>query len=430
MRVEPFVPSPYVSTGASSPIPLWSGRLWLDVGGTRSIGSGDIALEWRPEPWIAWRQSTPYVPGGVFGSDYGRAIPHGLGTWARYARTTATIGTGRKSEARGYLPNGLVVGRGPFTEATFHLVNFPDYVGSPISLGNTDWVGRQRWTARGWSVVLDQVPNYTELKSQLRADRGFALTHVGRLTRTDGAPISARRALAVVTNLHRFFAFVRGGWAGPALLLGTDAAGDTRWRHWSLLRVTPAAYRHSWFDGEDPDAMARLAPGFMRRLDSRTWGNPFARAVGFYVDGNQAVPIDIGIILAQAGLELLAWSVLVRSGRVSPAVYKRMSADESLRRLLRPTNMSMATPPILRALAAPLPGLSVAADVAERVAYVRNKIVHPPRNRRMAALAPQLVRETWLMSLHMLELALLHLSGYQGRIQSRISGRREGVPWT
>jgi hypothetical protein len=429
-RVEQFVPSPYVSTNASSPIPLWSGLLWLDVGGARSVGNGDIALEWRPEPWIAWRQATPSVPGAVFNADSGRAIPHGLGTWAPYARTSATIGTGRRSEARGYLPDGLVVGRGPFNEITFHLVNFPDYVGSPISLGNADWVGRQRWTARGWSVVLDQVPNYTELKRQLRADRGFAVTHVGRVSRTDRTPVSARRALALMTHLHWFLAFVRGGWVGPALLIGNDTAGRTRWQHWSVLRVTPAASRHSWFDGEDPDAMARLAPGFMQRLESRTWGDPFARAIGFYVDGNQAVPIDIGIILAQAGLELLAWSVLVRSGRVAPSAYKRMSADESLRRLLRPTNMPMVTPPNLGALAGPLPGLGASSDVAERVAYVRNKIVHPPRNRRMAALPPQLIRETWLMSLHMLELALLHLAGFRGQMQSRVSGRRVAVPWT
>jgi hypothetical protein len=94
---------------------------------------------------------------------------------------------------------------------------------------------------------LDWVPDYSSLKEQLRADEGYALTHVGRLRRADGAFFTSRRAAVFVESLCRFFGFVRGAWSGPVLLSGRDHADRTVWEEWSARLSSPNEYHESFF---------------------------------------------------------------------------------------------------------------------------------------------------------------------------------------
>jgi hypothetical protein len=167
----------------------------------------------------------------------------------------------------------------------------------------------------------------------------------------------------------------------------------------------------------------------MSMVFSKAWAEPFTRAVKLYVDGNVSVPIEIGILLAQAGLELMAWSTFVRSGRVAPKVFEEWHADRQLRELLTRAKVPMDVPASLVALRGPLPGLAATADAAERIAYVRNRIVHPPRNRRSKMLPSALIQDVWRLSLHYLELAILHRAGYAGSTWSRVDEAVVPVPW-
>jgi hypothetical protein len=279
-----------------------------------------------------------------------------------------------------------------------------------------------------WTVDLDQAADERQLRNELRSTYGYALTHIGRLRRQDGGPFSVSTALRCIEALHYLIGFVRGGWCGPALLSGRDDRDRVVWQRWSVMLVGPAKPRPSIFIASDPELLARLAPGFMKCATGPAWGESYRRAVAFYVAANRGVPIEIGITLAQSALELLAWSTFVRSGRVAPSDFKDWQAARKLRELLSRARIPLATPSTLAALAS-LSGVSAPADGPARVAYVRNRIVHPPRNTTLHKLSSAELVDAWRLMLYCADLVLLRLARYSGEIRSRIDDRPAPVPW-
>jgi len=388
-----------------------------------------MALEWKPDPRLAWRQVSRDLVPAVLNADGGRLVPWGLHTEARYLREALTIDPRRQALSEGLLPNGIEVGRHvPLSSLVFHAANFPSYIGAPLESDGSVWAGRATFGWNDWTVDMDQSPDDSRLRQELRVGYGHALTHVGRLRRQDGSTFSVGRGLRCTEALHSFLGFVRGGWCGPALLSGLDGDDRVVWQQWSVRLVSPAQPRPSIFMASDPELLARLAPGFMARLNGPAWGETYRRAVALFVAANRGVPIEIGIILAQSALELLAWSTFVRSGRMTPAAFKDWSAADQIRSLLDRAHISRSVPPSLVALAS-LSGASAPGDGPERVAYVRNRIVHPPRNTSLRKLSsPELV-DAWRLMLYYAELILLKLARYKGQIHSRIDDHPTLVPW-
>jgi hypothetical protein len=174
-----------------------------------------------------------------------------------------------------------------------------------------------------------------------------------------------------------------------------------------------------------------LAPGFLAKAESPIWGESFVRASEFYVAGNMASPIEIGIILAQSGLELLAWSTFVRTGLVSPKDFTyKWKAHGQIANLLRRFGIPTAIPSSSSHLGGTIPGYTGGAEGPERFAYVRNRIVHPPKGHASTGTqeGPLLI-EAWRLGLHYLELCLLHLARYHGTIRSRVHRDERPVPW-
>jgi hypothetical protein len=143
-----------------------------------------------------------------------------------------------------------------------------------------------------------------------------------------------------------------------------------------------------------------------------------------------ASPIEIGIILAQSGLGLLSWSTFVRTGLVSAKTFTYgWKAHGQIRKLLHRARIPTAVPTTTSHLRGSFGGLPPTADAPERLAYVRNRIVHPPREKAMTSQPSPLLIEAWRLSLHYLELSLLRMSRYQGSTWSRVHGDVRPVPW-
>ncbi len=392
-----------------------------------------MELVWRPGPWVGWKHSITAPLGAIPSFLPGRIQLWGTGASGR-AQTTgyAFADRMRRLAVQGFCPEGVVLGpkRPSLTALNFHLVNFPDYVGEWIGTSEAAWAGRTGFRAAGWDIQLDLVENYKELKEGLKVDQGYAITHVGRANRLDGGAFDAREARQLLANLHLLFGFVRGSWSGPALFVGRDPSGTPIWRDLSVLDASPHVYRQSFFVNHDPKMIGRIAPGFFDRLMSSDWEDPFRRAVQFYVNANLSVPIEVGIILAHSGLELLAWSTFVRGGLVAPQEFDRTwPAERQIRRLMALASVPVAVPPELSALSSALAPMKPGADAATAIASVRNRIVHPPKNRAFLSPDSDLIRDTWRLSLLYLELSLLYLTGYRGEMLSRVVGKAVPVPW-
>lgn len=243
-------------------------------------------------------------------------------------------------------------GDSPLTSVSFSLLNFADYVGGWIDYGGRQSRGRVLLEAAGWRITLDARPSFRELRNALRDEGGYAFTHVGVLERVDKEPFSSDVASGVLGSLHWFLSFVGGFWVCPTLFEGLDAESRTRWRHWDSGRTGPWAGPPTWCDATNWGAAQEAFKGFMAE-----WGDEFGQAVlrtavGQYVTANSPNPVEVAIIVAQSGLELLGWAELVEAGDISEEVWKgrSMQAADKIARLLDQGDISLDIPTSLPSL--------------------------------------------------------------------------------
>jgi hypothetical protein len=313
----------------------------------------------------------------------------------------------------------------------FHVLNFPDYIGTVIADPSGGMrTGRAEAAFGGWDVTLDNLAETKALREQLRVDGGYAITHVGQLRRGDGSPFTARSVVRVRDDLGLALSFARGGFSYPLLMVGRSPAGVSMWERWDDPEQSPSVYRMSWFDPVVPDTIPRLIPGFMARCGDSTWTEPMRRATILYLDANQHPRVEVGIVLAQVALELLSWALLVLDAHVAtPNVFNdQWNAARRIRELLVRLGIPTMVPAAFSSLRS-LGGLATPGDGPERVVYVRNRIAHPPKKLLASWPAHPAVGEAELLSLEFLELALLRLSGYRGPYWSRSTASTNPVPW-
>src|SRR6266540_5588774 len=95
----------------------------------------------------------------------------------------ACTGTFRKPVYRGNLALSDCI--------IFHVINFPGYAGEHIrdSEATTFWNGRLNMQSSTWVLTLDRVREGGQLIKALKREGGFAITHVGKVARTDGQQV-------------------------------------------------------------------------------------------------------------------------------------------------------------------------------------------------------------------------------------------------
>ena len=103
--------------------------------------------------------------------------------------------------------------------AGFQIVNCPNFItpgpaavpGDPTSVGSgygtIQTVGLNH---DGWHVRIVAVPDSTDRYRELKATGGYACTHVGQLTRTDGSAFSVEEGKEILESLRLFLWFARG----------------------------------------------------------------------------------------------------------------------------------------------------------------------------------------------------------------------------
>jgi hypothetical protein len=271
------------------------------------------------------------------------------------------------------------------------------------------------------------------MKDALRQEGGYAFTHVGKLERSDSGEFSSTKASEVLASLHWFLSFVRGIWVCPVLVSGEDSSGETRWRQWDAGRTSRWAGPPTWCDLMHWEAAEDAYRGFMAE-----WGDLFGQAVmktavGQYVSANRPDPLEVAIMVAQSGLELLGWAEFVETGAVTEDEWSHETrASNKIRKLLDSCSMSPDIPDSLTTL----PGLKRSWQTGpEVVAGVRNRLVHPrKKDGRVSWDLPVLV-DTWMLITHYLERAILKRLQVSTAVRSRLNpniwvGAVETPPWT
>jgi hypothetical protein len=360
-------------------------------------------LRWMPTPRVEFRTSDAPVSLGPVPDAERLEVTFGRRqVSARVMVTSRTIG--ETSLVRGIVEDPVDFGRGNRLDALdFHLVNFRNYIGSFIASGSRWYSGRIELAARGWHVTIDAVPDLSQRISTLRVDGGYAVSHVGRLTRSDGSGFSARRGTDVLEAIGNLISFAKGAWCLPILPVGW-AADRVVWRSWSIPRIDAWRTPLSWFRDPDPEALGRAFPEFLRLWQHPDWHGTVRRGIYLYLAANGRYA-DSGLVMAQACLELLAWAILRMRKRQS---LDREAAD-NIRRLLQWCRVSPSVPPSLDALERhTIPG-DGEQDGPAKVTWVRNRFTHAPRGSSLGDLGSPLITQAWRLSLWYLDLVLLRL---------------------
>jgi hypothetical protein len=317
-----------------------------------------------------------------------------------------------------------------------HVPNFHNYIGARVVFRGRygPWPSRSRLTLmhEEWRIYLDQDPQLDQRENSLRANGGYAMTHVGIIERADGRAFRRRDIEDLSSCLHRFLSFARGFWCGPLVLEGMGRRGAL-WTEWSSeALLTDWQGVASWFPLRDVSEVTVAFDGFCELWNRPLWKRPLAGAVHWYIEANlNAGAIEGSLILAHTTLELLAWIFVVGDrGVLSASHFDKLSSQERLRELLSTLRIPTAIPASLQAVwkwaAATRPQHSVADDGPSVITRMRNALVHPKPARRSVleqASGPARVQARQLALLYV-ELVILALSGYRGKFINRL---RTGV---
>ena len=98
------------------------------------------------------------------------------------------------------------------SKVQIHVTDFHGYLGSGITdaTGNSSWAGRLTLNADNWEIVLDALPDSGKRREYASRNGGCAITHVGQISRRDGATFSATDVQSVLETLRLFLTFSRG----------------------------------------------------------------------------------------------------------------------------------------------------------------------------------------------------------------------------
>lgn len=305
----------------------------------------------------------------------------------------------------------------------FHLLNFHDFIASRVSFapdsGGMGQGSRVILQADGWKVTLDSLPNTGNCIKSLKNIGGYAITHVGKVERSDGVAFHIDEAQILMGALHYFLSFARGLWSAPILSIGLNAEGERVWEEWGTRLADPWQSTFlSWFDPHHGSALSDIFPGFLARWQDETWRDAVRTVIHLYVESNkQAGALNGSVVLTQTALELLSWVYFVQEKqRLRGDGFKRLPASDQLGLLISEAGIPLGIP-------ACLPDLSrVARELnlngPEALTEARNSIVHPGHKQRDKLAS--VIFQVWNLGLWYVELILLYLFGFSGEYANRV----------
>ena len=307
----------------------------------------------------------------------------------------------------------------------FVVINFRWFAGSQDLHLQTD-DGYQRvsaftFSADPWSIELTAVSGLTDIVATIEKSAGYAVTHTGRILRSDRSDFDGAEAEQVVRSLATFLSFLRGGRCGIALATGIADDGDEAWHRWGTGHVKRGNNSGYWLSGiHSEDAISDLFRGFFRRFVG-AGGHAVQNIIDWYLNASES-SYHAGLILIQAALERLSHLILDRSkgGKEKTGDFIRDALSESC------LGVSASVPEALRNLS----GFAFAENIAHgpaAIVKVRNDLVHPRTTTRAISARTQL--EASELAEYYVELMLLRMFGYTGEHWNRIDNVHEPVPW-
>ncbi len=286
--------------------------------------------------------------------------------------------------------------------------------------------------AEPWRIEIKPLPELFNIKTVLKAESGFALTHEGSIRRSDGESFSAEEAHKLLDVLHLFLSFARGGNCGITLIVGIDEHGEKGWEQWGTYSTYPWYSLSCWLDHRQNNdcELSMVWPVFWRKIKKATGAqdDPTRIALYWYLRSNESNNPYSGIILTQAALVRLANQILPQSEYKS-LKQKKKAEEKMIRAVLQQSKIDCAIPDSLQNLK----DVNLQLDGPAILTDLRNDLVHSEMNCENVSLEAYL--QAWNLGQWYVELFLLNLFEYKGKYANRITYNYKGiyqpevVPW-
>ncbi len=229
-----------------------------------------------------------------------------------------------------------------------------------------------------------------------------------------------------------FLSFAWGRFVGIGLVQGKSFDGRTLYAMPGLTHIDPQTQpvaRHvHWFPPSQAEILAEILPGFWQKMIDPQWKEPVEWGIYWWLSANHATErFEASILASQSGLESPFSSVLCSLGGLPRRRAEGMSAAEKIRKMLE----LMRAPQDISDQLSDLRSVAAAKgwDGPQALTKVRNALVHPSKGSETG-----LAFEASQLGLWYLELMLLFLFGYKGKILNRTVFdapwfQQEPVPW-
>lgn len=238
------------------------------------------------------------------------------------------------------------------------------------------------------------------------------------MTATDGNPINADAALTELTNLSRFFTFVRGGNSAVGNLRGLDANSAPTFAHLGFGKSDGFWSERNWCD----EMVIRQTPqiyGLYRSMTSEPEARRvLVRALDYYRAANvgRAASAEMALVASYAALETLVPYILSsQAGWSNNLLGSQTAFADKLRAAT--AFIGLTADPLEHA-----PDLTKRAkadangDPFDILALFRNRITH---HKKAFSYSGVEIMEAWLLSQWLCELLVFFLLGYRGEMNDR-----------
>lgn len=314
----------------------------------------------------------------------------------------------------------------------FHLFNL-DFRGAPRStqqIGSSSHVIEHIDLASAdWKVNIRSLVSTRNDQNALREKGGYRLTHVGKVSLADNSYFSGKDANSILEALRLFLCFANGGPCNPICPFGLDTSGSQVWSQWS----SPIEWDRvpmSWSGRQNPEFLSDLFPIFISKWSIDNWREALSDAIWWYLGANHSSRgIDSCIVSAQTAIERLSYEYSVCDKQlITSQGFNRLQASDQYRLLLSSLGIPLEIPSTATALTTAAQQTNKNwSDAPHALTQIRNDFVHGGKTR--TTLPDQCYVEAWMLTVWILELAILALCDYQGKHWNRNNGQTEVVPW-
>ncbi len=259
----------YTTPSPNETISLAREAVSLEIRGEQVTGTAQVSVRFLPAPRLVFEveveNGSPFILIDEVGSEL---------TFTEREIVVPTLCVRAEGKHLVLTPTcepitALRPGAKNITHVVFHLVNFPAFTGTAAATAGEGKkqhrIDRVTLSADGWRIALSLLVTTREHVKLLKESGGFAITQVGLVERDDEQAIGQRDAEEILTALHYFLSFAKGGWAAPILPVGFDRDSVCAWEMWGSGSCDSWRYVPSWFDTHHGNL---LEDTFTRLIDS------------------------------------------------------------------------------------------------------------------------------------------------------------------